>query len=195
MSSESHKALEPCFWQDCSRPDAWWDTCTLTVWSLSLTEESMGLHIVQTCSLSSFRHSHHHIPHWTALLLHVCLRVILSRHICQKRFQETNEEGTFLFFIWKFTSYYVVFVYMCGQSLCSVGLWIKPTGILVDRFLRILRFLSVFRGGSGQICGWRNGWEVACWSWPSGMLYSISVNLTDHPGRDRNKGAERTVGT
>ena len=52
-------------------PDAWWDTCTLTVWSVRLTKEFVGLHGVQTCNLSWFRHSHHCIPLCTAVSVRV----------------------------------------------------------------------------------------------------------------------------
>lgn len=45
-------------WQDRSSTDAWWDTCTLTVWPVRPPKECVGLHTVITCNLSSFRCSH-----------------------------------------------------------------------------------------------------------------------------------------
>lgn len=104
--------LNPCSWQDCRRSDAWWDTCTLTVWSVRLTKESMGLRTVITCNLSSFRHSHHCIPHWTTVSVWDWL-LALKKTIYERRDSERNK---------LFNILYCVCVYVCCQSLSSVGL-------------------------------------------------------------------------
>lgn len=185
--------LNPCSWQDCRRSDAWWDTCTLTVWSVRLTKESMGLRTVITCNLSSFRHSHHCIPHWTTVSVWDWLLALKKQYMKEEILRETNH----LIFYMQVFIFVCVCVYVCCQSLSSVGLREKPLGFILllerDRILRILS-LGCPQRWLSQICGWWDGWVAACCfltTWNA--IYLSTWPTIQAGGKDGDKRAGRTV--
>lgn len=111
--------------------------------------------------------------------------------------RQTRREHIY-YFICKFFIFVCVCVYVCCQSLSSVGLWEKPLGFILllerDRILRILS-LGCPQGWLSQICGWWDGWVAPCCfltTWNA--IYLSTWPTIQAGGKDGDKRAGRTVG-
>lgn len=124
--------------------------------------------------------THHRIPRSATAYECVCASLcllIVKNNLCKSRFPETTRKERI------YSPYKQVGIFVCACVWPNHWQWDygKAIGIyFLAGNSEILRTESPWclRRWLGQICGWRDGWDVA--SWPHGML---SICQPDPPSR------------